>query len=154
MVNCRAVYYAIVLFACFGLLTGTKAHAGEAIELITAEEGNLPSAPRMTLRGGITRGPTVKVVSPAADGRVNAPFALKVQFQGRGGSKIDPSSVKVTYLKKPSVDLTPRLKSAISEAGISAETVGVPPGTHDIRIDVSDSEGRTRSEIVSFTALN
>jgi len=153
MRNCGPFYCRILLFVCAAVLSVSYVQAADTIELITAEEGKLPAAPRISSRGGVTRGPTVKVVSPKADGRISDPFAFKVQFQGRGGSKIDPSSVKVTYLKKPSVDLTPRLKSVISEAGISADTVDVPPGTHDIKIEVTDAEGRTRSEIVSFTAL-
>jgi hypothetical protein len=76
---------------------------------------------------------------------------MKIDFQPHGGSRIDASSVKVTYLRKPAVDLTPRLKAAISETGISLADARVPAGTHDIKIDVTDADGRTKSEIVSFT---
>ena len=69
------------------------------------------------------------------------------------GSKIDASSVKVTYLRKPAVDLTQRLKSAISESGISLTDAHVPAGSHDLKIDVTDAEGRTKSETVSFTVI-
>ena len=124
-----------------------------AMDLITEEEAKLPSAPRIASRGGITRGPSIKVVSPDPHGQVKPPFAMKVQFQAHGGSKIDASTVKVTYLKKPSVDLTARLKPGISESGIAMDTVNVPAGTHDIKIDVTDADGRTKSEVVSFTAL-
>ena len=86
-------------------------------------------------------------------GQIKAPFAMKVEFQPHGGSKIDASSVKVTYLKKPVVDLTPRLKSAISEAGISLADANVPAGSHELKIDVTDAEGRTKSEFVSFTVV-
>jgi hypothetical protein len=33
------------------------------------------------------------------------------------------------------------------------DTVNVPAGTHDIKIDVTDADGRTKSEVVSFTAV-
>ena len=62
------------------------------------------------------------------DGTIKAPFAMKVEFQPHGGSKIDANSVKVTYLKKPAVDLTPRMKSAISESGINLGDANVPAG--------------------------
>jgi len=127
--------------------------AASAVDLITNEEANLPSVPKMGTRGGITRGPSIKAISPAPDGQVKAPFAMKVEFQPHGGSKIDASSVKVTYLKKPAVDLTPRLKGAISESGINLSDANVPAGTHDIKIDVTDADGRTKSEVVSFTVV-
>ena len=124
-----------------------------AVELITEDEARLPAAPRITSRGGITRGPSIKVVSPDGNAQVKPPFAMNVQFRPHGGSKIDTSSVKVTYLKKPIVDLTPRLKSGISESGIALDGIQVPAGTHDIKIDVTDAEGRTKSEVVTINAV-
>lgn len=135
---------------CAGL--ALSAAAG-AVDLITEDEAKLPAAPKMLTRGGITRGPSIKVVSPQPDGQIKAPFAMKVDFQPHGGSKIDAASVKVTYMKKPAVDLTQRLKPAISESGISLADARVPAGSHDLKIDVTDAEGRTKSEIVSFTVI-
>jgi len=129
------------------------AGSAAAIDLITEDEARLPAIPKMATRGGITRGPGIKVVSPSPDGQVKAPFAMKVEFQPHGGSKIDAGSIKITYLKKPAVDLTPRLKAAISESGINLGDANVPAGAHDIRIDVTDAEGRTKSETVSFTVI-
>ena len=129
------------------------AGSAAAIDLITEDEARLPALPKMATRGGITRGPGIKVVSPSPDGQVKAPFAMKVEFQPHGGSKIDAGSIKITSLKKPAVDLTPRLKAAISESGINLGDANVPAGAHDIRIDVTDAEGRTKSETVSFTVI-
>jgi PIN domain nuclease of toxin-antitoxin system len=78
---------------------------------------------------------------------------MKIEFQPHGGSKIDTGSVKVTNLKKPAVDLTPRLKAAISETGISLGDANAPAGAHDIKIDVTDADGRTKSETVSSTVV-
>jgi len=138
--------------AAAGILLTVAGYAG-ALDLITDEEARLPATPKMATRGGITRGPSIKVVSPNPDGQVKAPFAMKVEFQPHGGSKIDANSVKVTYLKKPAIDLTPRLKSGISESGINLGDANVPAGVHDIKIDVTDAEGRTKSETVSFTVV-
>lgn len=124
-----------------------------AVDLITEDEARLPTAPRIASRGGITRGPSIKVVSPDPNGQIKPPFTMNVRFQAHGGSKIDPASVKVTYLKKPAVDLTPRVKPGISESGITLDTVNVPAGTHDIKIDVTDADGRTKSEVMTFTAV-
>ena len=145
-----------ISFQTFGFMLAVGfalAGTAHAVDLITADEAKLPSAPKMGKRGGITRGPSIKVVSPSPDGRIKAPFAMKIDFEPHGGSKIDASTVKVTYLKKPEVDLTPRLKSAISESGINLADANAPVGTHDIKIDVTDAEGRTKSEVVSFTVV-
>jgi hypothetical protein len=140
--------------AASALLAGLAlSGAANAIDLITEDEAKLPAAPKVSTRGGITRGPSIKVVSPYPDGQVKSPFAMKVDFQPHGGSRIDAGSVKVTYLKKPAVDLTPRLKSAISESGINLASAQVPAGSHDLKIEVTDADGRTKSEIVSFTVV-
>src|SRR5262245_34976463 len=121
------------------------AATGSAFDLITEAEARLPPPQRTTPRGGITRGPSIVIVAPGTAADVKAPFAIRVNFQPHGGSKIDVSTVKVIYLKRPNVDLTPRLKGAISETGIDVTDANAPPGIHDIRIDVTDAEGRTRS---------
>ena len=146
--------FARTILATFAFcVTFAVAGTAAAVDLITEEEARLPATPKMATRGGITRGPGIKVLSPNAEAQVKAPFAMKVEFQPHGGAKIDAGSVKVTYLKKPAVDLTPRLKGAISEAGINLGDANVPAGTHDIKIDVTDAEGRTKSETVSFTVV-
>ena len=124
-----------------------------AVDLISEDEAKLPAAPKLLTRGGVTRGPSIKIVSPNPEEQVKSPFAMKVEFQPHGGAKIDASSVKVTYLKKPAVDLTPRLKAAISETGITLADAQVPAGSHDLKIDVTDADGRTKSQTVSFTVV-
>jgi hypothetical protein len=78
-----------------------------------------------------------------------APFDFKINFEARGDTKIDPSSVKVVYMKSPFVDLTPRLKSAISANGIDFAKADVPPGTHAIRVTVKDTEGRETNSVLN-----
>ena len=70
-----------------------------ATPLITTKESQLPNAQGELKTRGISRGPGIRVVSPETE--VKSPFDLKVQFEPRGGNKIDPTSVKVTYLKSP-----------------------------------------------------
>ena len=87
------------------------------------------------------------MTSPEAEAPVSSPLDFKVVFEARGGDKIDPSSVKVIYMKSPFVDLTPRLKNAISATGIDFPKAEVPPGTHTIRITVKDTEGRETNSV-------
>ena len=123
---------------------------GVAASLISAKEAALPPASGALATRGISRGPAIKLASPEADTPVAAPFDFKVNFEPRGDAKIDPSSVKVVYMKSPFVDLTPRLKSAISANGIDFAKADVPPGTHTIRVTVKDTEGRETNSVLNL----
>ena len=141
----------IVRNCCVGLLLGfatlfsvpNLVYAG--LVLITPEEAELPP-PRgavATDRRGITRGPKVELV-PSAD-PLHSPMHFQVKFETYGGSRIDPDSVKVIYLRNPNVDLTPRLKSYVQPTGIDMTDVQLPPGEHMMRVDIKDSDGRAGS---------
>jgi len=124
--------------------------AVSAAPLISAKEAALPPAAGTLATRGISRGPAVKLESPEADTPVVAPFDFKVNFEARGDAKIDPSTVKVVYMKSPFVDLTPRLKNAISANGIDFAKADVPPGTHTLRITVKDGDGRETNSVVNL----
>ena len=127
-----------------------SAQLGLAASLISAKEAALPPAAGTLATRGISRGPAIKLASPEADTPVMAPFDFKINFEARGDTKIDPSSVKVVYMKSPFVDLTPRLKSAISANGIDFAKADVPPGTHAIRVTVKDTEGRETNSVLNL----
>jgi hypothetical protein len=134
-----------VLFAslcCHGM--------AQAAPLITSKEASLPPAAGVLATRGISRGPAIKLVSPAADTPVKSPFDLKLNFEARGGEKIDPASVRVVYMKSPFVDLTPRLESAITPTGIDFQKAEVPPGQHAIRVTVKDSAGRETNSVMTI----
>jgi hypothetical protein len=135
----------------FGLALGV-AHTASAFQLITNDEAKLPAAPVVQIATrGLTRGPTVEQVAPAPDAMVpNGVLELDVTFAPHNGTTIDPSKVLITYLKQPEIDLTPRLKPYISPKGIDAKDITVPPGTHMIRVDVTDSNGRSTSSIMKI----
>lgn len=120
--------------------------------LIKEAEAKLPAAPATNLATrAITRGPGIRVVSPEAP--VQSPFSLQLAFEPRGGAKIDLASVKVVYLKSPSVDLLDRVKGGLSEKGIDLPKAEVPPGEHQLRVTVQDSEGRQTSTLVNLTVV-
>lgn len=123
-----------------------------AAPLITDKEASLPGTKGELKTRGIARGPGIKVVSPDPSAAVKGTFDLKVNFESRGGNKIDPASVRVTYLKSPAVDLTPRLKGAISENGIEFPKAEVPVGEHALRITVKDAEGRESNSVITINA--
>ena len=121
-----------------------------AAPLINAKEAALPPAAGALATRGISRGPSVKLISPAADTPVNSPIDFKVSFEARGEGKIDPASVKVVYMKSPFVDLTPRLKNAISASGIEFANADIPPGSHTIRVTAKDTDGRETNSVFTL----
>ena len=137
-------------FACAALLSAGMVMSvpAHATSLITPEEAALPpqkGAVPNTGRG-ITRGPKIQV--PEATTAQASPMRFQIKFQTFGGSSIDLDALKVTYLKSPVVDLTPRIKPFAQAAGIDMPDAQLPPGEHLVRVDVKDSDGRPAS--VSF----
>jgi hypothetical protein len=113
-----------------------------ATQLITDEEAKLPP-PKGAIaaeRRGILRGPKVDVISPGDP--VHSPLHLQLKFEAFGGAKIDLDSVKMTFLRTPNVDLTPRIKPFVQAAGIDMPDTELPPGEYMIRVDIKDSDGR------------
>jgi len=134
--------------AVFGAVTAMPIPA-RAAPLITAEEAALPPQKGAIANSGrgITRGPKIQVPD-AETGAQTSPMRFQVKFQAFGGSSIDLEALKVTYLKTPVVDLTPRIKPFAQPNGIDMPDAQLPPGDHLVRVDIKDSDGRVAS--VSF----
>jgi len=136
----------LLVLVAAGLLSS---EAAQATQLITEEEARLPP-PKGAIaadRRGILRGPKVEVVSPSDP--VSSPLRLQLKFESFGGAKIDPDSVKVTFLRSPNVDLTSRVKPFIQADGINMQDAELPPGEYLVRVDIKDSDGRPGT--ASFT---
>src|SRR5712671_6028873 len=104
--------------ACVAVAVLDSGVARAATKLITEEEAKLPP-PKGAIaadRRGILRGPKIDFVSPAEP--VRSPVHLQLKFESFGGAKIDPTSIKVLYLRTPNVDLTPRIKQFVIPTGI------------------------------------
>ncbi len=137
------------LLAAMALLLSIEAGA---VSLIKESEAKLPAAAEMKTRA-ITRGPGVRVISPDPAATIKSPFTLKVAFEPRGGAKIVPDSVRMTYLRTPSVDLIDRVKPGLSEQGIDLANAEVPPGEHQIQLSLEDSEGRKTSTVIKLSVV-
>lgn len=121
--------------------------------LISEAEARLPSSSdtALTMRG-LTRGPAVEQVSPDPGGApVKSPLPLKIKFVTRNNAAIDPGSVKITYVKAPTIDLTARIKANITADGIELMDAEVPPGTHLLRVEVKDSQGRASAATIKLS---
>ena len=144
----------LVLCAATGLaLSCAVALPVEPVQLITPAEAALPAAavPSFEVRGSPTRLPTITVNSPhPGGGAVYSPLDFKVTFRAYGGAKIDPDSVVVTYVKKPDIDITARIKPFLTAAGIDIAQAAVPPGVHTFWIELKDTDGRSAGREVDF----
>jgi hypothetical protein len=135
-----------LLIACAAAMMSVAAVPVYAAEvLITDEEAKLPppKGAIATDRRGITRGPKIDFI--AVSDPLHSPMHLQMKFESFGGAKIDPDSVKITYLRTPNVDLTTRMKSFVQASGIDMPDAELPVGDHMLRVDVKDSEGRVGS---------
>ena len=124
---------------------------GAAEMLISEAEAKLPASTDvgMTTRG-LSRGPGVEQVSPDPERGVASPVPFKVKFIARNNVAIDPASVKVTYLKAQSVDLTERIKKYLTAEGIDMKDAEIPPGTHHLRINLKDKQDRTSTATIKL----
>jgi len=73
---------------------------------------------------------------------VHSPVRLELKFEGRGGAQVNVETLKLVYVKSPAVDLTDRIKAFAKPAGISVPAAELPPGTHTIRAEIKDKDGR------------
>jgi hypothetical protein len=151
----RLVVAGIIALTCAGAFCdagATTASAGTV--LVTSDEAKLPppkGAIAVASRG-ITRGPRIELAD-MDKGELHSPLHLQIKFQAFGGATIDLNGLQVTYLKTPSVDLTPRVKPFAQLGGIDIPDAELPPGDHEVRVDVRDSDGRvsTASFILKVT---
>jgi hypothetical protein len=123
------------------------AHAGTT--LITEQEASLPVKPNIPFdRRAITRAPQLELVQPGESSY--SPMRFQIKFLAFGGARIDPSKLRVTYLKTPEIDITPRVIAFAKPTGIDIPDAEVPPGDHFILVEIADTEGRIRASVLSL----
>lgn len=128
-----------------------------ASPLVTPAEAALPDAVERTRP--LTLGPVISIVSPdvvanqpiTATRAVRSPFDLNVKFAERGGEKVNPSSIRLVYLKVPEIDLTDRIQGRVSEGGLVFSALELPPGTHTFRLSVLDRKSRSSTKLFQVT---
>ena len=123
--------------------------------VIKDSEANLPDAAPAapeddTETRDLFRPPDIDQVSPPPNAATGSVFPLQIKFKAYQGATIDPSTVKVTYMKTPLVDLTQRLKSYITSTGISVPAAEFPRGFHVIQISVADTDHNTNGKVITL----
>jgi methionine-rich copper-binding protein CopC len=139
--SCKAVIVGILVQCCAASLSG----AASAAVLISEEEAKLPPPKGAVAidRRGVSRAPKVILMSNTEP--THSPMHLQLKFESFGGTKIDEGSVKVTFLRTPNVDLTPRVKSSVQSTGIDMPEAELPAGDYMLRVDVKDTDGHVGS---------
>lgn len=133
----NALFGFLIALALLARLPGAMA----GVVLITPEEAQLPTPKGVFASRDITRGPRIDVSGLDAS-ELRSPLRLQLKFRGFGGATINLNTLRVTYLKLPHVDLTPRVRPYARTAGIEIPEAVVPPGDHLVRVEIHDSEGR------------
>ncbi|MGZ3234789.1 MAG: hypothetical protein ACXU7O_08830 [Croceibacterium sp.] len=147
----RRFTYLFVLLLALPLASVLSSGPAASEVLISETEGNMPAGDDVALPlRNVTRGPLVEQVTPDPGASVHSPLPLKIKFAGRNNAKVDPAGIKATYLKKTPIDLSERLRKHAAPDGIEMHDAEVPPGTHVIRLDVKDSQGRTTSTLIKL----
>lgn len=97
--------------------------------------------------------PSITIVSPRSTVRpISTPVRIEVAFETSPGARIVPDTFKVLYgLLK--IDVTSKIRpyAVVSEHGLLAEKAVLPPGTHRLLLQISDSAGRTAESEVRFS---
>jgi hypothetical protein len=134
------------------LLAGVACGAS-AVTLITESEAALPKAAKADSRAGLTRGPSIEIVSPSSDEQVRSPARIALKFVPHSGGQIAPDTVKVIYMSNPRVDLTERIKAYIKPDGLTIPDAEMPAGSHQLLVQVKDSDGRSGKEYLNLKVV-
>ena len=119
------------------------------VQLVTSEEANRPDQ-QISLTRAISRGPTIKLISNASvDSKT---FLFKIAMDPKGGAMLDTHSFKIEYLKNPPVELTERLKFALTGNQLSIPAASIPKGVHTFKVSVKDTDGREGQSFISLEA--
>ena len=148
----RAAFAAAAMVGCLVAMTGQPSFAKTVI--VTEEEAKLPPPKEMPPPSdrGITRGPKIEL-DMEDKAALHAPMHLKLKFRTFGGSAIDLDAFRATYIKNPTVDLTPRIRPFTQQSGIDIPDAQLPPGEHFIQFGIKDSEGRAFSKIIKLKVM-
>jgi hypothetical protein len=129
------------------LILNVSATAGET--LIWPDEAALPPAPSPSNTRALTRKPEVILISPVVS--VNSPFELRLKFRAHGGSRIEPKSFRLIYLKSPNIDLTERVGRYVTAQGLEMIDAEAPAGQHPMKATISDSDNREGSAVFTVS---
>ncbi|MCI0557206.1 MAG: hypothetical protein MN733_01835 [Nitrososphaera sp.] len=138
------------------ILTGLNCNSAVcAFELITNEEAGRPSGFPDRLRS-LFPGPVIKVYNLVPE--MISPIDLTIELKAFAGASINQNSLQVSYHKKPREDLLPRIRDSIeaqdSAVVIKIRNAEVPPGQHQIFVQVEDTRGLASEKYLNSRIIN
>jgi hypothetical protein len=133
-----------------------KAHADEPVVIVTEEESKQPDAPARKKGFGseeLKDGPIITFNKPTFGSEVQKPVAIDISFSPRN-APIDLSSLKVTYVKFISIDITDRIKEYFSPTGVKIANASLPVGSHKLQFSLRDVGDHLTEEILKITVVS
>lgn len=97
--------------------------------------------------------PKIEIKQPDPSKPLKAPVNIIITFNAASDAKIVLSSLRVLYGTFIKLDITDRIKknAKLDEAGLRAEGVSLPAGTHNVSISIADDHRRVATRAVQFT---
>lgn len=144
------VPFIVFIFASLSFSSGPG-----PLELITSEEAAAPDLDPADWHLEVSRaddGPEIQIISPHTGEPLKKPVAIDVRFK-KGENEVDPSTIRLEYLKFIAIDLTPRVKNYLTKDGIKVPNVNLPSGTHTIRLSVGDTGGAVTRQVFTFEVI-
>jgi hypothetical protein len=146
-----------------GLLSGTLLHTAHAFDLLSPEQAAAEQQALRTARDSPEAAPprsrsskpapSIKVLSPPLNnGPLKSPLRIELRFEPLGDVKINPASFKVLY-GMLRIDLTDKIRgnATLTEAGLLADKVSIPSGSHRLLLQVADMAGRVTETELQFS---
>ena len=141
-----------------GTLLGAMLNCNSAVcafELITKKEAARPSGFPDRLRSPFP-GPVIKVYNLVPE--MMSPIDFTIELKAFAGASINQNSLQVSYQKQPRADLLPRIRDSIeaqdSAVAIKIRNAEVPPGQHQIFVQVEDTRGLASEKYLNFSIMN
>jgi len=139
----------------FTLVTPEEAAANLAAERPGLSRSFLPTVPAPEPRGLNTGDlPRIEVVRPQEAGTLPSPLTIVLRFGAAPGAQVDPASFRARY-GALGLDITSRLLpyARLDASGLTAENATLPSGSHRIRVQIADTNGRIGERTFRFTVV-
>ena len=127
------------------LLTDEEITASARLELEDVER-SLPT----------TAGPEIDVVQPSESQPVRAPIDIDLGFATRNHARIDPATLSVVYAKEGfHKDLTKLIREhgSVSESAVTLHGAGLPPGHHQLIVEIADNHGNVGRRAINVEVI-
>jgi hypothetical protein len=98
-------------------------------------------------------GPEIDVVQPSESQPVRAAIDIDLRFAARNDARIDPSTLSVVYAKEGfHKDLTGLIREhgGVSESAVTLHGARLPPGHHQLIVEIADNHGNVARRAINF----